>query len=119
VIPWENSVRQQQQQQHRSTTVWNTPTDPNLPSYASRFYAGGGCTGLERDVFVVAGGVEVLIRVFREKKFVGAEMAETYDARDLSEALVSSRLAHCWNETMSCLRELVYSIQSLVEDYLA
>jgi hypothetical protein len=90
--------------------------DPNLPPQASRFYAGGGRAGLERDALVLAGGVEVLIRVFREKNFVGAEMAETYDARDLSEELVSSRLAPCWNETLSCLRELVYSIPSLVED---
>ena len=40
------TIMEQQQQQHRSTTAWNTPTDPNLPPYASRFYAGGGRTGL-------------------------------------------------------------------------
>ncbi|KAG7339396.1 DUF3689 domain containing protein [Nitzschia inconspicua] len=90
--------------------------DPSLPPNASRFYAGGGRAGLERDAFVRAGGIEVLIRVFREKSFVGAEMAESYDARDLSEELVASRLAPCWNETLACLRELVYSIPSLVED---
>jgi hypothetical protein len=92
--------------------------DPNLPPLTPRFYAGGGRVGLERDAFVLAGGVDALIRVFREKSFVGAEMAETYDARDLSEELVASRLAPCWNETLICLRELVYSIPSLVEDEL-
>ncbi|KAG7363961.1 DUF3689 domain containing protein [Nitzschia inconspicua] len=90
--------------------------DPSLPPNASRFYAGGGRAGLERDAFVRAGGIEVFIRVFREKSFVGDEMAESYDARDLSEELVASRLAPCWNETLACLRELVYSIPSLVED---
>lgn len=90
--------------------------DPNLPPTASRFYAGGGRVGLERDAFVLAGGVEVLIRVFREPSFVGAEMARTYDARDLSEELVSNRLAPCWNEALACLRELVYSMPSLVEN---
>jgi hypothetical protein len=90
--------------------------DPNLPPTASRFYAGGGRIGLERDAFVLAGGVSVLIRVFREPSFVGAEMARTYDARDLSEELVANRLAPCWNETLACLRELVYAIPSLVEN---
>lgn len=90
--------------------------DPNLPPTAHRFYAGGGRVGLERDAFVQAGGVEVLLRVFREKSFVGQEMAHSYDARDLSPEIVASRLAPCWNETMACLRELVFSIPSLVDD---
>jgi hypothetical protein len=90
--------------------------DPNLPSTASPFYAGGGRLGLERDAFVLAGGVEVLIRIFREPSFVGAEMARTYDARDLSEELVANRLAPCWNEALASLRELVYAIPSLVEN---
>jgi hypothetical protein len=90
--------------------------DPTLPPTASRFFAGGGRVGLERDAFVLAGGVDVLIRVFREPSFVGAEMARTYDARDLVEELVSTRLAPCWNEILTCLRELVYSMPSLVEN---
>jgi hypothetical protein len=93
-----------------------TIEDPNLPPTASRFYAGGGRLGLERDAFVLAGGVDILIRVFREPSFVGAEMAATYDARDLSEELVTTRLALCWNESLACLRELVYAIPSLVEN---
>lgn len=95
-----------------STTV----NDPNLPPTASSFYAGGGRLGLERDAFVLSGGVEVLIRVFREPSFVGAEMARTYDARDLSSELVANRLAPCWNETLASLRELAYAIPSLVEN---
>ena len=90
--------------------------DPNLPPTASPYYGGGGRLGLERDAFVLAGGVEVLIRVFREPSFVGAEMARTYDARDLSEELVANRLAPCWNEALASLRELVYAIPSLVEN---
>jgi hypothetical protein len=90
--------------------------DPYLPPTAPKFYAGGGRAGLERDAFVQAGGVPVLIRVFREKSFVGTEMAYSYDARDLSESIVATRLANCWNETMSSLRELVYWIPSLVEE---
>ncbi|KAL3930746.1 MAG: hypothetical protein SGBAC_011628, partial [Bacillariaceae sp.] len=90
--------------------------DPNLPPTASRFYAGGGRLGLERDAFVQAGGIQVIIRVFRETSFVGAEMARSYDARDVPEELVVSRLAQCWNEVMASLRELVYAMPSLVED---
>eukprot|EP00934_Nitzschia_sp_Nitz4_P008770 Nitzschia sp. Nitz4//scaffold166_size90379//57971//62599//NITZ4_005064-RA/size90379-processed-gene-0.62-mRNA-1//-1//CDS//3329538217//8760//frame0 len=90
--------------------------DANLPPNASKFYAGGGRLGLERDAFVLAGGVEVLLRIFREPSFVGAEMARTYDARDLSEELVANRLAQCWNETLASLRELVYAIPPLVEN---
>ena len=90
--------------------------DPNLPPTASPYYAGGGRIGLERDAFVLAGGVEALIRIFREPSFVGAEMARTYDARDLSEELVVNRLAPCWNEALASLRELVYAIPSLVEN---
>jgi hypothetical protein len=93
-----------------------TIDDPNLPSTASPFYAGGGRLGLERDAFVLTGGVDVLIRIFREPSFVGAEMARTYDARDLSEELVANRLAPCWNEALASLRELVYAMPSLVEN---
>ena len=90
--------------------------DPNLPPSASPYYAGGGRLGLERDAFVLSGGVDVLIRIFKEPSFVGAEMALTYDARDLSEELVATRLAPCWNEVLASLRELVYAIPSLVEN---
>ena len=93
-----------------------TIDDPNLPPTASSFYAGGGRLGLERDAFVLCGGVDVLIRIFREPSFVGAEMARTYDARDLSEELVANRLAPCWNEALASLRELVYAMPILVEN---
>lgn len=89
--------------------------DPNLPPTAHRYYAGGGRLGLERDAFVLAGGAQVLIRIFREKSFVGQEMAYSYDARDLSEGIVATRLAPCWNEALASLRELVYFIPSLVD----
>ena len=96
----------------RSATI----DDPNLPPSASPYYAGGGRIGLERDAFVLSGGVDVLIRIFREPSFVGEEMARTYDARDLSEELVATRLAPCWNEALASLRELVYAIPTLVEN---
>jgi Protein of unknown function (DUF3689) len=91
-------------------------TDPNLPPSASPFYAGGGRVGLERDAFVQAGGVEAMIRIFREKTFVGQEMAKSFDARDLSKGLVATRLAPCWNEALASLRELIFAIPSLVEN---
>lgn len=93
----------------------STSQDPNLPRTSHRFYAGGGRIGLERDAFVLAGGVQVVIRMFREKSFVGQEMAQTYDARYLTESIVSARFASCWNEALASLRELVYVLPSLVE----
>ena len=90
--------------------------DPNLPPQAHRYYAGGGRLGLERDAFVQAGGVPVLMRMFREKSFVGQEMADSYDARNLGEGIVASRLAGCWNEALAALRELVYFMPCIVED---
>jgi Protein of unknown function (DUF3689) len=90
--------------------------DANLPPTAPRFYAGGGRVGLERDAFILAGGVQVLIRMFREKSFCGQEMAFSNDARDLSPEIVATRLAPCWNETLASLRELVYAIPTVVED---
>lgn len=93
-----------------------TIDDPNLPPSASPFYAGGGRVGLERDAFVQAGGVEAIIRIFHEKTFVGQEMANSYDARDLSKGLVATRLAPCWNEALASLRELIFAIPALVEN---
>jgi len=100
-----------------------TPGDPprgiddaNLPPTAPKFHAGGGRLGLERDAFCLAGGVEVMIRMFREKSFVGQEMSKSYDARDLSEEIVANRLAGCWNEVLVALRELVYAMPTLVEE---
>lgn len=90
--------------------------DANLPPTAPRYYAGGGRLGLERDAFVLAGGVQVLIRMFREKSFVGQEMAASNDARDLSEEILAKRLASGWNETLVILRELVFAMPSLVEN---
>lgn len=90
--------------------------DPTIPPTTPRFYAGGGRLGLERDAFIMAGGIQVFVRIFREKSFVGQEMSQSYDARDLSPELVSTRLAPCWNEILAALRELVYFVPSLVED---
>lgn len=87
--------------------------DANLPPTAPRYYAGGGRLGLERDAFLHAGGVDVMIRMFREKSFVGEDMAASFDARDLSEEIVATRLERCWNETLAALRELVYFIPKL------
>lgn len=94
----------------------DTVEDANLPPTAPRFHAGGGRLGLERDAFVLAGGVQVLIRMFREKSFVGQEMASSHDARDLSEEILAKRLASGWNETLVVLRELVFAMPSLVEN---
>jgi hypothetical protein len=88
--------------------------DPNLPPTAPKFYAGGGRVGLERDAFVLADGMAFIIKVFWEKSFVGQEMAQSLDARDLSSEIVATRLAPCWNEALAILRELVFSIPSLV-----
>ena len=90
--------------------------DANLPPTAPKFYAGGGRLGLERDAFCLAGGVQTMIRIFREKSFVGQEMSQSYDARDLSEEIVANRLAVGWNEALMALRELVYAIPALVEN---
>jgi len=94
----------------------DTVEDANLPPTAPRYHAGGGRLGLERDAFVLAGGVQVLIRMFREKSFVGQEMASSHDARDLSEEILAKRLASGWNETLVVLRELVFAMPSLVEN---
>lgn len=88
--------------------------DPNLPPEAPLFYAGGGRLGLERDAFVLAGGVDVFIRLFREKRFVGQDMASSFDARDLSEEIVATRFKRCWDDVLATLRELVYYIPTLV-----
>lgn len=99
-----------------NTSNSRSMNDPNLPPTAPRFYAGGGRIGLERDAFVLAGGIDVLVRVFREPCFVGNRMAQSYDARDLSKELVfTNRLGHGWNESLACLRELVYAMPSLIQ----
>ena len=89
--------------------------DANTPPQAPKFYAGGGRLGLERDAFCLAGGVQAMIRMFKEKSFVGQEMSITYDARSLSHELVTNRLASCWNEALIVLRDLVYAVPSLVD----
>ena len=102
--------------QSRGGTARGTVEDANLPPTAPKYYAGGGRLGLERDAFCLAGGVQTMMRVFREKSFVGQEIFLSYDARDLSKEIVSHRLAHGWNEVLVSLRELVYAIPALVED---
>ena len=89
--------------------------DPNLPASASPYYAGGGRLGLERDAFCLAGGVELLISIFRTPSFVG-EAVSSNDARDLPPELVTNRLAPCWNEVLASLRELVYALPILVKN---
>ncbi|VEU33346.1 unnamed protein product [Pseudo-nitzschia multistriata] len=122
---------------HPGAGVSGPEADPSLPPTAPRFYAGGGRIGLERDAFVLSGGIGVLVRVFREPAFVGEPMARSFDARDLIGGRTSRgrgkaargppsamdaaatntyhRLGNCWNEALACLRELVYSVPSLLE----
>lgn len=90
--------------------------DPSLPASASRFHAGGGRLGLERDAFVSAGGVKQLVRVFSEPAFVGDEVRQSNDARDLSDEIVKRKLSGCWNEIFASLREIVYSLPIVVEN---
>lgn len=99
-----------------ASTDGRSTEEQNLPPNCPRYYAGGGRLGLERDAFVQAGGIDVMIRIFREKAFVGQDLAMSNDARNLSKEIVSSRLAQCWNEALASLRELVYFIPSLVTD---
>lgn len=94
----------------------NTIDDPSLPASASRFHAGGGRLGLEREAFVAAGGIQLFLRVFYEPAFVGDEILETNDARELCDVMVNNKLASCWNEVLISLRELVYALPILVEN---
>lgn len=86
--------------------------DPTLPRFASPHLAGGGRLGLERDAFVLGGGVQVYLRIFREALFVGNDVRN--DARRLTTSMVTDKLASCWNEVFVTLRELVYSMPILV-----
>ena len=88
--------------------------DPTLPSFASPYLAGGGRLGLERDAFVLGGGVQVFLSIFRETAFVGHELRN--DTRALNTSVVSNKLASCWNEVLASLRELVYALPVLVEN---
>lgn len=94
----------------------NSIDDPSLPASASKYHAGGGRLGLERDVFVLSGGVKLLLRVFTEPAFVGDELVRSNDARDLSEEMVNKKLVGCWNELFLSLRELIYAMPVLVEN---
>jgi hypothetical protein len=94
----------------------NRIDDPSLSASASRFHAGGGRLGLERDAFVLSGGVKLLLRVFTEPAFVGDELVRSNDARDLSEETVNKKLVGCWNELFMSLRELIYAMPVLVEN---
>lgn len=97
-----------QQQPHRQ--------DPSLPRSASPYYAGGGRLGFEREAFVLSGGVELFIRIFREEAFVSSQLGQSNDARDLPEEMVASKLTGCWNEIFASLRELAYVLPELVEN---
>ena len=88
--------------------------DPNVPATASPYHAGGGRLGLERDAFCLAGGVQLLISIFREPAFIGE--GRSTDARDLPTELVTNKLAPCWNEALATLRELAYSMPVLVKN---
>ena len=94
----------------------NDIEDPSLPASASRYHAGGGRLGLEREAFVLSGGVKLLLRVFKEPAFVGDEIMLSNDARDFSVEIVQQKLAGCWNEVFASLRELVYALPVLVEN---
>ena len=100
-----------------STTSANPPppVDPTLPRNAHRYYAGGGRNGYDRDIFTLYGGVQVLLRIFYEKAFVGQEMSESYDARDLTTNIVTTRLAPCWIDVLTLLRELIIYVPSLMD----
>ena len=93
----------------------HTIDDPSLPPNTSPYHAGGGRLGFERDAFVLGGGVQLLLRVFREPAFVGPELARSNDARDLSPPVVMNKLSVCWTEVLASLRELVYAMPVLVE----
>jgi hypothetical protein len=41
-----------------------------------------------------------------------------YDARQLNEDYVSNKLAHCWNETLTILRELVFYMPEILQELL-
>jgi hypothetical protein len=99
-----------------ATSDGRSTEEQNLPPNCPKFYAGGGRMGLERDAFVQAGGTRLFLRLFREKAFVGQEMAASNDARNLSKEIVANRLANCWNDALQALRDLVYFIPSLVTD---
>ena len=90
--------------------------DPTLSHTAPQYYAGGGRLGLDRDTFVLSGGVPLLLRVFREPDFIGEVVGRTNDARDLSEEIVTAKLAGCWNEVLASLREMAYAMPHLVDD---
>jgi hypothetical protein len=96
-----------------------TIDDPTLPSFAPRYYAGGGRLGLERDAFVLGGGVQVLMRVFFVPAFIAnsptIDMSKQ-DSRCLPTSMVSNKLASCWNEVLASLRELVYAMPILVQN---
>lgn len=96
------------------TTATTAIDDPTLPSFASPHLAGGGRLGLERDAFVLGGGVHVFLCVFRETAFVGYDLQN--DARLLSKSIVANKLSSCWNEILGSLRELVYAMPILVEN---
>lgn len=89
--------------------------DPSLPPNTSQYYAGGGRLGLERDAFVLGGGVEMLLRVFRDPAIVGEDILQSNDARDLTPTMVTNKLSMCWNEVLASLRELVFALPVLVE----
>ncbi|KAI2504529.1 hair follicle maturation [Fragilaria crotonensis] len=88
--------------------------DPTLPRFASPHLAGGGRLGVERDAFVLGGGVQLYLRIFLDASFVGNDVRN--DARRLTPTMVTNKLASCWNEVLVSLRELVYSMPILVED---
>lgn len=95
--------------------------DPSLPRSST---ANSGRLSIERQAFVVGGGVELYLRIFRETarddNHSTTEFQEQeqrwMDARDLSPSLVANKLANCWNEVLASLRELVYDLPVLVEN---
>mmetsp|Transcript_30132 Transcript_30132/g.45945 ORF Transcript_30132/g.45945 Transcript_30132/m.45945 type:complete len:1293 (-) Transcript_30132:1715-5593(-) len=101
-----------------------TPRLVGDPSLQRTSTANSGRLSIERQAFIIGGGVELYLRIFRDTaRDDNHSTTETQeqeqrwiDARDLSPSLVANKLANCWNEVLASLRELVYALPVLVEN---
>jgi hypothetical protein len=103
-------------QTHNSHQTNAPVRNANLPPTTPKYYTSGGRLGFKRDPFVQAGGVQILMQMFREKSFVGQEVSMSNDACNLSEQILATQLASCFNKALASLRKLVYAIPLLVEE---
>lgn len=69
---------------------------------------------MERESFVLGGGVEIIKRVFRDPVLVCPRLAEANDARKLDSNILSSKFAKCWNEALIALREIIFALPDVV-----